>query len=245
MSVAAANRSAEPTRVIANRIASRFPPSPALRGYIRGKIRIDPAYEAIAQLLLPTPTPVLDLGCGLGLLSFYLRERGFTEPIHGLDTAARKIAHAKAAAATSQGLTFAVADAGQPPPVAPTTLALDILHYFDAQRQSALLRQLADSMPPGGRVIIRNAPRDEESWRYWLTVLEEIWVRVSRWIIAKDPINFPSIEEIVAPFKSAGCHVSVKPLWGKTPFNSHLFVFTKPPAPPSEGCRNAETDLAS
>jgi 2-polyprenyl-3-methyl-5-hydroxy-6-metoxy-1,4-benzoquinol methylase len=245
VSVAAATRSAESARVIANRIANRFPRSPALRGYIRGKIRIDPAYEAIAQLLLAAPTPVLDLGCGLGLLSFYLRERGFTAPIHGIDTAADKITLATKAASTSDGLTFAVADAGQPPPVAPTTLALDILHYFDPPRQAALLRQIANALPPGGRVIIRNAPRDERSWRYWLTFLEEIWVRGSRWIIAKDPINFPSIAEIVAPFEAAGCEATVEPLWGNTPFNSHLFVFTKSSAPPSDGCRPTEADLLS
>ncbi len=218
------------TREIAHRIADRFPRSPALRGYVRGKIRIDPVYEAVAQLVLADPTPILDLGCGLGLLSYYLRERGFDQPIHGIDTAVRKIGHAQRAIGTTPGLTFAIADAAVPPPVAPTTLALDILHYFDAERQIELLRHLANSIPPGGSVIIRNAPRDRSSWRYWLTFLEEIWVRVSRWIIAKDPINFPSIDEIVAPFEAAGCTVTVKPLWGKTPFNSHLFIFTKPEA---------------
>ncbi len=230
MSVAEAPPSPEATKVIADGIADRFGRSPTLRGYIRGKIRIDPVYEAVAQLLLPTPAPALDLGCGLGLLSFYLRARGFTDSIHGIDTAAHKIAQAQQAAVSCECLTFSVADAGVLPPVAHTTLALDILHYFDAPRQDALLRHLAESMPAGGRVIIRNAPRDPKNWRYWLTFLEEIWVRVSRWIIASDPINFPSVDEIVAPFEAAGCAISVQPLWGNTPFNSHLFVFTKPKA---------------
>lgn len=198
-----------------------------MRGYVRGKIRIDPAYEAVAQLLLAAPSPVLDLGCGLGLLSFYLRARGFQEPIHGIDTATRKIGYAQQAAEKYSGLTFGVASAAQPPPVAQTTLALDILHYFSDQQRTALLERLANEMPPGGRVIIRNAPR-EKNWRYFLTFLEEIWVRVTRWIIAKDPINFPSIDQIVAPFEAAGCTIRVEPLWGRTPFNSHLFVFTKP-----------------
>ncbi|MGC1481328.1 MAG: methyltransferase domain-containing protein [Chthoniobacterales bacterium] len=198
-----------------------------MRGYIRGKIRTDPAYEAVAKLLLERPTPVLDLGCGLGLLSLYLRERGFEAPIFGIDTAADKIARAQAAAESFEGLTFAVGSAAVPPSVADTTLALDILHYFDDEAQLALLERLAGEMPPGGRVIIRNAPR-QRSWRYALTFLEEIWVRVSRWIIASDRINFPSIEEVVAPFEAVGCSTQVEPLWGRTPFNSHLFVFTKP-----------------
>lgn len=215
------------TREIAAAVSARFPQSRWMRGYISGKIRIDPAYEAVTQLLLKSPTPVLDLGCGLGLLSFYLRARGFREPIHGIDTAERKIAYAQEAATGCEGLTFAVASAALPPPSAPTTLALDILHYFSARDQGDLLERLAREMPPGGRVIIRNAPRDR-SWRYFLTFLEEIWVRVSRWIIARDPINFPSIEQIVAPFESAGCSTRVEPLWGNTPFNSHLFIFSKP-----------------
>lgn len=199
-----------------------------MRGYVRGKIRIDPVYEAVAQLVQAAPTPVLDLGCGLGLLSFYLRERGFQEPIHGIDTAAQKIAYARRAAEKDPGLTFAVASAAHPPAVAQTTLALDILHYFSGDDQLALLERLANELPPGGRVIIRNAPR-QKSWRYYSTVAEEVWVRVTRWIVASGPMNFPSIEEIVAPFERAGCTTQVEPLWGRTPFNSHLFIFNKPP----------------
>ena len=65
------------------------------QGYVRGKLRSDPAYEAVFERLKDLPQPVLDVGCGLGLLAFYLRERGFTPPVVGVDFDAEKIASAQ------------------------------------------------------------------------------------------------------------------------------------------------------
>lgn len=41
---------------------------PLVRGYVRGKLRSDPVYPAAFDRLNETPMPVLDLGCGIGLL---------------------------------------------------------------------------------------------------------------------------------------------------------------------------------
>ena len=57
-----------------------------------------------------------------------------------------------------------------------------------------------------------------------VTLAQEFWTRWSGWIPSTAPIEFPSIEEIVAPFEAAGCRCEVGPLWGRTPFNSHLVV---------------------
>src|SRR6185312_15863793 len=88
------------------------------------------------------------------------------------------------------------------------------------------LTHLAGRVASGeGRVIIRTTPR-ELSWRYGVTVLEEHWTRLSRWIPVGGAINFPSREMVLAPFRAVGCRCDVRPLWGCTPFNSHLFVFS-------------------
>jgi hypothetical protein len=36
--------------------------------------------------------------------------------------------------------------------------------------------------------------------------------------------HYPSIDEVTAPFRARGLSVEVRPLWGRTPFNSYLFV---------------------
>ena len=53
------------------------------RGVIAGWLR--------AESLLDGGRTALDIGCGIGLLEFYLRERGLTFPIHGVDFDIEKI----------------------------------------------------------------------------------------------------------------------------------------------------------
>ena len=50
--------------------------------------------------------------------------------------------------------------------------------------------------------------------------LTDGWLRVPR-------LNFPSVEQIVAPFHARGFEVSVAPMWGRTPLNNYLFVFRR------------------
>ena len=53
---------------------------PRLKGYVRGKLRIDPMYGAVFECLRESRLPILDLGCGIGILLYYLRHRGLQLP---------------------------------------------------------------------------------------------------------------------------------------------------------------------
>ena len=70
--------------MIAARIAARFP-SRFLRIYVRGKMSSDPLYSAVYERLRDRDEPILDVGCGAGLLALYLREHGHRAPIRGID----------------------------------------------------------------------------------------------------------------------------------------------------------------
>ena len=61
------------------------------RWYARGKLRWDPVYRAVAPLFEQSSRPLLDVGCGLGLLGQYLRERGFRARYLGVDLDTRKM----------------------------------------------------------------------------------------------------------------------------------------------------------
>src|SRR5256885_14418295 len=80
------------------RVALQFR-SPWLRHYVRGKLRSDRIYSAAYDLLGRSAEPILDVGCGVGLLAFYLRERACAQSILGLDLDARKIGCGAAIAA--------------------------------------------------------------------------------------------------------------------------------------------------
>lgn len=134
------------------RFARAFPDSHS-RWYVATKVATDPLYPAVLAALRGTAGPLLDLGCGMGVLSFYLRAHGFLNPIHGIDYDPRKIAAARhvLAANGARGLTFAQGDArmGLPEHAGSITI-LDILQYFPPDEQSHLLSTAAGRVRPGG-----------------------------------------------------------------------------------------------
>jgi 2-polyprenyl-3-methyl-5-hydroxy-6-metoxy-1,4-benzoquinol methylase len=213
------------------RIAARFNAPPHLWGYIVGKLALDPAYAAVLDHVRGSETPIIDIGCGLGLLAHYLREHGCHAPIIGYDLDAKKIARAETAArrAGLADVVFRQGDATECSNDSATIVLLDVLHYLARDHQHALLARLARN---DGTVIIRNGLRDG-SWRYCVTLLEEYWTRWSGWIPSRAPIHFPTREEILAPFREVGRAGETRPLWGWTPFSSQLFAFapTTPPRP--------------
>ena len=201
---------------IAPRYETRF-----LRFYARSKLATDPLYDAVARRLRGHPHPVVDVGCGIGLMAFHLREHGFAPPITGIDHDAAKIAEASRAA--YDGIRFTTGDARDEIPAGSSVLLLDVLHYFDAEEQSRILGNVARAVPPGGVAIIRDAVRDG-SWRYRATYAAELFARGIQWIRA-ERLHFPTRERIAGAFEAFDAEVT--PLWGATPFNNYLFVFTK------------------
>jgi SAM-dependent methyltransferase len=200
---------------VAIRIAARYP-SRFLRAYVRAKVRIDPVYAAVFERISDSTEPLLDVGCGVGVLAAYLRARGFAAPIRGIDHDERKVA---VAAAVVHDATFEVADARSAIPAGGTVVLLDLVHYFRSTDQAAILAAAANAKT----VIIRDAVRDG-SWRYRLTYAQETFSRAVRWLRA-ERLHFLTREEIVRPF--AGFEAEVVPLYGRTPFNNYLFVFRR------------------
>ncbi|MGA7215494.1 MAG: class I SAM-dependent methyltransferase [Terrimicrobiaceae bacterium] len=204
--------------------ASRYRPWPNLYGYAIGKMALDPAYPFVASALRESQRPLLDLGCGMGLLAAYLRANGHRAPILGLDVDKQKIDVArKVVAGKSQE--FHATDAINFPEHSGDIVMLDVLHYFSDQDQQLLLKKIAASIAPRGIALIRLA-LNESNWRFTATKLEEWFVRVSRWI-PMSGWNFPTREEVLLPFNDEGLVGEVRPMWGWTPFNSHLFTFRR------------------
>jgi len=213
------------------RIAARFDAPPHLWCYLVGKLALDPAYAAVLDIVRDSERPIIDIGCGLGLLAHYLREHGCRAPIVGYDLDSEKIARAEATArrARLKDVSFRCGDAAEHREDSATVVMLDVLHYLAREHQRVVLERLARN---DGAVIIRNGLRDR-SWRYCVTLLEEYWTRWSGWIPSRAPIHFPTHEAILAPFREVGRTGEARPLWGATPFSSHLFVFapTSQPQP--------------
>jgi len=209
----------------AERVAARFR-SRFLRHYVASKLAMDPLYRAVAERLRDHELPVTDVGCGLGLTAFYLRECGVRVPIAGIDHDEAKIAAARAIGAAYDDLSFTAADARDPIRAGGSVLLLDVLHYFSDSAQARVLEAIAAGVPAGGMVIIRDAVRDG-SLRYRITYAAEWFARAVRWLKA-ERLNFPSRQSIARPFRERGFVEEIRLLRGRTPFNNYLFVFSRP-----------------
>lgn len=194
------------------------------RNYVASKLRTDPLYEALGNTIRDSDLPLLDLGCGLGLVAFFLRCEGIDVPIRGLDYDSRKIEMANLAASGfgGQGLSFAVHDLRTGlPGHSGNVCILDILQFFDSDEQETLLNSACSKVAPGGKLIIRSGLRDDSA-RFKITVLGDLLAKATFWMKA-GPTHYPTHEDfqrILAPYG----RVKITPLWGGTPFNNHLIV---------------------
>jgi 2-polyprenyl-3-methyl-5-hydroxy-6-metoxy-1,4-benzoquinol methylase len=202
-----------------NAIALRYPRG-FLRSYVRAKVATDPVYAAVFEQLRGTSEPVIDVGCGVGILALYLRERGFTAPIAGVDHDAKKIEIAKRVAA-SDGVTFRVSDARAPLASRGNVVLLDVLHYFTSEDQALILGNAARA---GGMIVIRDGIRDG-SLRYRLTYVQEALSRMGGWLKA-ERLNFPTRETLSGSLNGEFT-VDERPMFGRSPFNNYLFVFKR------------------
>lgn len=193
--------------------------------YTRSKLASDPVYEAVVDEIGQSPLPVLDIGCGIGLLAHYLRACGHEAPITGFDYDSRKIESACAMVKKSgqSGLTFSSGDARTGlPDFSGHVVILDILQFFTEDEQNILLTNAASRVAPGGKLVIRTCLRDD-SRRFRMTVLGDYLAKVTFWM--KDaPVCYPDAPQFQDTLAKAGLKVSITPLWGGTPFNNHLIV---------------------
>ncbi len=199
------------------------------RGYVRGKLASDPVYAAVAARIDGTALPLLDIGCGIGLLGQYLHAQGHHQPYLGLDHDPRKILAGQRAvqrAGLDAMMRLQQADAAELPAQQGHVALLDVLHYLPAVRQPALLRDAARHLSPQGCLIIRNVLR-EANWRFHATRVEEFFLHASGWI-SGGAQHYPSAGELREPLEQAGLEVPIDPLRGRTPFNSNLVVAHHP-----------------
>lgn len=208
------------------RAAAHFADNRRLHGYARGKVAWDPAYRYLGGQLLGSRTPLLDIGCGMGLLAAYLRETGCEAPIHGIDPDGGKIALAGRIASRYDGLTFSVGDARELPEFRGGIIVLDVLHYLTPESQARFLEQVVARLAPGARAYVRTTFRDR-SWRYAVTLLEEGFIRITGWIRGGGCF-FPTEAAVLKALEPTGCAVRITPMWGKTPFNSHMIEIERP-----------------
>ncbi|MFD0740263.1 methyltransferase domain-containing protein [Lysobacter koreensis] len=229
-----------PTRPLrgdrAQAIARAFAPTRPLGSrwdyfYARSKLGSDPLYPGVCDALRGSDAPLLDLGCGLGLLAHALRADGIGLPYRGVDNDAGKITRAQRAAARSglQAVEFETVDLARTLPRHQGSVAiLDVLQFIAPDAQERTLDAAIAMLVPGARLVIRTG-LDDGGRRARITRAVDVFSRVLGWMNA-GPRRYPDAEALRAKFAAAGLSAQFTPLYGNTPFNNWRIVATKSPA---------------
>jgi len=217
----------------AQRIASAFSPerwhgSRMHYFYARTKLRTDPLYPGVVDALRGTSAPLLDLGCGIGLLAHALRASGLNLPYRGIDNDATKIAAARQAAGNAglADVAFDCIDLAAGPPAHRGSVAiLDVLQFVSPDAQDAILDAAVAMLEPGARLVIRTGLEDGSA-RARTTRHIDTLSRALGWMNA-GPKRYPEADALRARFDAAGLDAEFEPLNAGTPFNNWRIVATK------------------
>jgi len=220
-------------RAQAHAIAQAYRPQRLREGYwdycyTRTKLGSDPLYPGVCATLRGTSAPVLDLGCGLGLLAHALRAQDLALPYRGVDNDAGKIARARRAATRGQlsDVGFDTVDlAREQPEHHGSVVLLDVLQFISPQAQARTLEAAIAMLVPGAKLVIRTGLADG-SRRARVTRAVDVFSRTLGWMNA-GPSRYPDADELRARFEAAGLQVEFMPLYGRTPFNNWRIVAWK------------------
>lgn len=197
--------------------------------YVSGKIKTDPLYDGVYNELKNSRFPLLDIGCGIGILAMYLRERAWQNPVTGFDYDASKIklGQRMLAAGNYTDISLNQGDARVDLPDHCGDVAiLDILQFFDNEEKTALLKSVVTRIAPGGILIIRSGIQ-EKSLRFYTTLIVDMFAKLTFWMKAA-PIHYPTKYFFQNVLEAEGLKVKICPFWGKTPFNNYLILARRP-----------------
>lgn len=193
--------------------------------YTRAKLGSDPLYPAVADAFRGTVAPVLDLGCGLGLLAHALRGDGIELAYRGVDIDTAKIAHARriAARAGLRDVAFDAMDLGDRLPQHRGSVALlDVLQYVDTPAQVRILDAACSMLAPGGRLFIRSGLATT-GWRPRVSKAFDTLAAHAGWMYSP-PKRYPDEALLRSRLDAAGVQYEIAPLNGNSPFNNWRIV---------------------
>lgn len=147
---------------------------PVLEWYVRIKMMLEKNFTEIVDRV-PREGKIYDLGCGYGYLSHQLAMQSFDREVIGLDYDEEKIQVAANTHYRGGNLSFAQSDLTQfTPEAADCFIIKDVLHYFPAAEQEALLKRCGEKLNAGGTIIIRDGIEDEQQ-KHGVTKMTEVF----------------------------------------------------------------------
>jgi uncharacterized protein (DUF2062 family) len=180
---------------------------PRFKWYARMKYVMDPCYRAIAPQVPPGAFTV-DLGSGLGMLPVLLGVMGEGRRALGVEWDEAKVACGAHARRGLDGIDVVAGDVRDfaLPPCDVITL-VDVLHYWDAKTQRAILERCKNALRAGGRLLVREGDPERRGGARWTRAVEKLVTRLG-WNLGP-AVRFRPIGELRAELESLGFVVRV------------------------------------
>jgi uncharacterized protein (DUF2062 family) len=197
---------------------------PRFKWYARMKYAMDPCYRAIAARL-PAGSFTVDLGSGLGMLPVLLGVIGEGRRALGVEWDAAKVACGEHAARGLDGVQLVAGDVREfAIPRCDAITLVDVLHYYDAQVQRALLARCRAALGPGGRLLVREGDAARRRGARWTRALEAVATRLG-W--NRGPaVRFRAIAELRADLEACGFAVEQDEVAGRMHPGNVLLIGT-------------------
>lgn len=199
---------------------------PSVRGpgglLIRYRPYIAPFERVLARI--PPGGEVLDVGCGVGMLSTLAAATGLASRVRGFDTSAKAIARGTAAAlpvpAGPVQLERLAVDKW-PDGTFDVVLCVDVLHHVPPAAQEEFVARVCRSVRPGGRVIFKDiAPRPR--WKAFANRLHDL-------LLARQWVNYCEPDEVARWLAGNGLGVVESGRWDML-WYGHYFALAVRPA---------------
>ncbi|MCU1276971.1 MAG: Glutamate synthase large chain [bacterium] len=175
--------------------------------YARMKYVMDPCYRSIAALV-PPGAFVVDLGSGLGMLPVLMGLLGDGRRALGIEWDGKKVACGVHATRTLDGIEIVEGDARTVEiPSCDVITLVDMLHYWDAAVQRALLSRCRAALRPGGRLLVREGDPSRRGGARFTRAIE--------WIVTKlgwnrgPTVRFRPVAELRADLEALGFIVRI------------------------------------
>jgi uncharacterized protein (DUF2062 family)/2-polyprenyl-3-methyl-5-hydroxy-6-metoxy-1,4-benzoquinol methylase len=197
-------------------------------GFAKGKSAGDPVYKKVLGYA-EQATSFIDIGGGQGLLSILIAGFYPHVDVTVADYDLRKLdAGAKAARALGlKNIRFVSEDVFAAEQVSKCDLiaCIDVLHYQPVEDQIKLVSKMANALPIGGQLVIRDMDGDR-ALRTFFTVLQERMSLLFSLTIASQIVP-RSGRDLVSQLEAEGFRVTTETAWGVMPFSNTLFIARK------------------
>jgi 2-polyprenyl-3-methyl-5-hydroxy-6-metoxy-1,4-benzoquinol methylase len=172
---------------------------------------------------VPAEGPVLDIGCGHGLVSNLLALTGPKRQVLGIDPDPRKVAAARQTVGDRPNIRFEIGDAVRLPagPYRAVTIA-DVMYLIPEATQRAIIASIAGALEPGGVLVWKSQIR-QPRWKYAITYGQE-WLMTRLGPTHGAALCFLDREESLAALRDAGLRPAAVPMPSRRPYTDILFL---------------------